>query len=78
MTDYHRLDVGVNYTFAKKKNQYYLLNLSVYNAYNRMNPYKIIIESDMFQSTGESVYTHKLKQISLFPIIPSLSFTYHF
>jgi outer membrane receptor for ferrienterochelin and colicin len=79
MTDYHRLDLGVNYTFRKRENRYCLLNLSVYNVYNRMNPYKLIIESEMYKSpTNESIYTHKLKQITLFPIIPSLSFTYHF
>ncbi|MDR3266412.1 MAG: TonB-dependent receptor [Tannerella sp.] len=79
MADYHRLDLGVNYTFAKRKNRYSVLNLSVYNAYNRMNPYKIIMESDLYKEpAGESVYVHKLKQITLFPIIPSLSYTYHF
>jgi hypothetical protein len=73
--DYHRLDLGINYTFRKKKNRYSILNLSVYNAYNRMNPYKIIMESDL----GEDVrYIHKLKQVTLFPIIPSLSYAYHF
>ncbi|MDR2690755.1 MAG: TonB-dependent receptor [Dysgonamonadaceae bacterium] len=75
MADYHRLDLGMNYTFAKKKNRYSVLNLSVYNAYNRMNPYKIIMESDLDENKD---YIHKLKQITLFPIIPSLSYTYHF
>jgi outer membrane receptor for ferrienterochelin and colicin len=79
MTDYHRLDLGVNYTFRKRESRCCMLNLSVYNVYNRMNPYKLIIESEMHKSpTNESIYTHKLKQITLFPIIPSLSFTYHF
>jgi outer membrane cobalamin receptor len=79
MTDYHRLDLVVNYTFRKKENRYCLLNLSIYNVYNRMNPYKLIVESEMRKSpTNESIYTHKLKQITLFPIIPSLSFIYHF
>jgi outer membrane receptor for ferrienterochelin and colicin len=79
MANYHRLDMGINYTFKKKKNRYSMLNLSVYNVYNRMNPYKLILESDMHKEpTGEAVYTHKLKQVTLFPIIPSLSYTFHF
>jgi outer membrane receptor for ferrienterochelin and colicin len=79
MDAYHRLDLGINYTFAKKGKRYCVLNMSVYNACNRMNPYRIIIESDMHKEpTGETVYTHKLKQVTLFPVIPSLSFTYHF
>jgi outer membrane receptor for ferrienterochelin and colicin len=75
MADYHRLDLGINYTFARKKNRYSVLNLSIYNACNRMNPYKIIMESDLDENKD---YIHKLKQITLFPIIPSLSYTYHF
>jgi outer membrane receptor for ferrienterochelin and colicin len=75
MADYHRLDWGINYTFKKKKNRYSVLSLSVYNVYNRMNPYKIIMESDLDENKN---YIHKLKQITLFPIIPSLSYTYHF
>ncbi|MDR2466376.1 MAG: TonB-dependent receptor [Prevotellaceae bacterium] len=79
MDNYHRLDLSVNYTFAKKRNRYCMLNLSIYNVYNQKNPYRIIIESDMHKSPeNESIYTHKLKQVTLFPIIPSLSFTYHF
>jgi outer membrane receptor for ferrienterochelin and colicin len=79
MENYHRMDLGVNYTFKKKQSRYFVLNLSIYNVYNRMNPYKLIIESEMHKkSTGEAVYTHSLKQVTLFPIIPSLSLTYHF
>jgi hypothetical protein len=75
MADYHRLDLGINYTFKKKKHRYSVLNLSVYNVYNRMNPYKIIMESDLDENKD---YIHKLKQITLFPIIPALSYTCHF
>ncbi|MDR2286277.1 MAG: TonB-dependent receptor [Prevotellaceae bacterium] len=79
LSDYHRMDMSINYTFRKKKNRYSMLNLSVYNVYNRMNPYKLILESDMHKKPdGEVVYTHRLKQITLFPLIPSLSYTYHF
>lgn len=75
MDDYHRLDLGINYTFKKKKNRCSVLNLSVYNVYNRMNPYKIIMESDLDENRD---YVHKLKQITLFPVIPSVSYTCHF
>jgi outer membrane receptor for ferrienterochelin and colicin len=79
MANYHRLDMGINYMFKKKKNRYSMLNLSVYNVYNRMNPYKLILESDRHKKeNGETVYSHRLKQITLFPVIPSLSYTHHF
>ncbi|MDR3128971.1 MAG: TonB-dependent receptor [Tannerellaceae bacterium] len=79
MAAYHRLDLSANYTFAKKKNRHCVLNLGIYNAYNRMNPYRMIIETDVHrQSDGRFFNTYKLKQVTLFPLIPSFSFTYHF
>ncbi|MDR0332004.1 MAG: TonB-dependent receptor [Dysgonamonadaceae bacterium] len=75
MAPYHRLDIGINYTFARRNNRFCVLNLSAYNAYNRMNPYRVIVSAD---SKEDYTYTYRLKQITLFPIIPGLSFTYHF
>jgi outer membrane receptor protein involved in Fe transport len=80
MPPYHRLDLGVDYTFGKRsERQYFILAANIYNAYNRMNPYRLIIESDMHHSsTGEHTYTRNLKQITLFAIVPALSLAYHF
>jgi outer membrane receptor for ferrienterochelin and colicin len=79
MGDYHRLDVGVNYTFRKRKNNYCLLNLSVYNAYSRMNPFKVVVEAEQHRNPeGGFYFTYSLRQVTLFPVIPALSFTYYF
>lgn len=79
LPDYHRLDIGFNYIFAQRNNRYCTLNVSVYNLYCRMNPYKVIIESEMYtDSSGERLFRHSLKQITLFPIIPALAFSYNF
>ena len=70
MRAYHRIDVGFNF---HKKHKYYegTWNLSCYNAYNRRNPY--------FYYQG---YNHagqeRIFQISLFPILPSLSYNIKF
>ena len=77
MPDYHRLDLGVNFHIphhksgdpskskggwlSKAEHQVYV---GVYNAYCHMNPYML------YESNG------KLYQISLFPLMPSVS--YHF
>jgi len=42
----------------------YVWNFSVYNVYNRLNPWYYYKQGD------------KMKQITIFPIIPSVSFTY--
>jgi hypothetical protein len=79
MSDYHRLDVGVNIYRPKKKGRMAIWNLGVYNAYCRLNP--------MFASPGEKAVTDAqgqpqrkaiMTEYSLFPIIPSFSYTYKF
>jgi len=66
MAPYHRMDIGVQ--FHKKYPKYErIFEFSVYNLYNRSNPY--------FYFIGYDNKTNKraLKQISLFPMIPSVS-----
>ncbi|WP_291530051.1 TonB-dependent receptor [Bacteroides sp. UBA939] len=75
----HRLDLGVNYTTGRKGSRYSVLNFSIYNVYNRMNPFKLYIEEEQTaKPDGEIATARRLMQISLFPIMPSISYTYHF
>ena len=71
MPSYHRMDISFNW---HKKLHYgtRTLNLSVYNAYNRQNPYML------YTSYNYTTDERALTQISLFPIIPSISYTYKF
>lgn len=64
MPVFHHLDIG--YTIKQKKTNTKSItwNFSVYNVYNRMNPWFYYSEDG------------KVKQYSLFPIIPSIGFTY--
>jgi outer membrane receptor protein involved in Fe transport len=65
MPAYHRLDVGLS---IKNKNSEW--HIGVYNAYNRMNPYYYFLEK-----SGDSYVT---KQRTLFPILPSVSWSWFF
>jgi outer membrane cobalamin receptor len=71
---YHRLDVSANWhlksTFFKES----VLNFSIVNLYNRANPYYASFKVFM----GESQYDLSVKsyQISLFPIMPSVSWRF--
>lgn len=80
MGAYHRLDVGMNYYPKRKGNRYGVWNFSIYNVYNRMNPFKIYSElgDAKKQPDGSMEFTYRLKQASLFPILPSISYTYNF
>jgi len=71
MAPYHRFDIAIQ--FHKKKKLYErTFEFGLYNAYNRKNPFFYYAQRD--DNTGET----KLKQVSLFPIIPSVSWTWKF
>ena len=68
LPDYHRLDLGINFHFARKKQREgeHILNISCYNVYNHKNPYMVYVDGN------------DLIGVSLFPIIPSISYTFKF
>ncbi len=71
MTDYHRLDLSIE--FRKKKPKYERVwTIGAYNVYNHNNPYFMIASSDYDPDTDTSV--RKFKEISILPVIPSVSF----
>ena len=76
MPAYHRLDVGVNFHKQKKWGQR-TWSIGLYNAYNRQNPFFVYFSTEYYDTivnNGKKV----LKQVSLFPIIPSISYSFKF
>ncbi|MEA1878391.1 MAG: TonB-dependent receptor [Bacteroidota bacterium] len=73
MRDYHRMDIGLNFKKVKKRGTR-IWNLSIYNLYNRKNPFYYFTRTS---SEGLN-RTTKLYQYSLFPILPSISYSYIF
>ena len=80
MPDYHRLDLGINFHIPHKRagspvfsrggwlrNAEHIVNISVYNVYNHKNPYMLYPS-----------YDGKLYQVSIFPIMPSISYQFKF
>ncbi len=71
MKSYHRADLGVN--FSKEKNWgTRTWAISVYNLYNRLNPFYVDIGYDNETEKQQFI------QYSLFPIIPSFSYNFTF
>ena len=68
---YHRLDVGINFRKTTKRGFERIWNVSIYNAYCRMNAFYTKVEQ---QPDG----SFRGKGIGLFPIIPSFSYTLKF
>lgn len=81
LPSYHRMDLAFNF-HKKKKHGIRTWNLSFYNVYNNNNPFIILPDSkyvEKYDQNGkyigfETIKT--LKQYSIFPIIPSLSYNY--
>lgn len=78
LADYHRLDLGLNIYRPKKNGRMGIWNISIYNVYNRLNPFMIHKKSVYDESgefpNGKTVF----QQIGILPIIPSISYTYKF
>ena len=75
MPNYHRMDVSINFHKKLRRGQR-TINLSVYNVYNHQNPY-LVYESYQW-SNLEGRDMKVLKQLSIFPILPSISYIWKF
>ena len=73
MPDYHRMDLSANF-HRSFRNCSRTINVSVYNLYNRKNPY-MIYESHEHRYNG---FNGALVQLSIFPILPSVAYTLKF
>jgi hypothetical protein len=73
---YHRLDLSATWQLRKRKHFEQSLNFSVFNVYNRQNPFFIY-----FDATGNlssNSLSVQAKQVALFPIIPSVTWNFTF
>ncbi len=77
MAPYHRLDFGVQF-HRKKSWGERTWDISVYNAYNRRNPFFYYISETGTWNGSTYESEAKLKQITLFPVIPSVSYGFKF
>ncbi len=71
MPAYHKLDLAINFT-KQLMHGSRTWNISIFNAYNRQNPFYL------FYRVDRADQRIKLYQLSIFPIIPSVSYTRQF
>ncbi len=75
---YQRLDVGVQFHKSKKGHER-TWEISVSNATNHQNPFFYYFDaSQSSTATGAKSTTNTLKQVTLFPILPSVSYNFKF
>jgi TonB-dependent receptor-like protein len=75
MPDYHRMDLSITLKSKEKPNKRMTsdLNISIYNIYNRHNAWMINFSQD-----EDSPNTTVAELVYVFPIIPSLTWNFHF
>jgi hypothetical protein len=83
MPDYHRLDFGLVWELypLRKKRFKSDITFSIYNVYDRRNPFFMYIDalySDDNRGANTAAFPEKLeaKVVSLFPIIPSITWNF--
>lgn len=79
---FHRLDLSATYNPRKNSTRRWKGQwvFSVYNAYNRQNPFTIytrITKNDDGDTIGDG-YTKEARMIYLFPILPSITYNFKF
>jgi hypothetical protein len=91
MPPYHRLDLSVTWFHkpvktiyneetgeeeTKKKRFRHNFNLSIYNVYSRQNPFFLYVEDN--GSAASNTFQLSVQQVSLFPILPSITWNFEF
>lgn len=74
MPAYHRMDIAFTYTPKPQSTKRFKSSwvFSLYNVYNRRNPYFIYIDADEDQRTIQG------KQVFLFPVLPGVTWNFRF
>ncbi len=75
MKDYHRLDLGINFKKENKWSGDRIWNISIYNVYNRLNPYYYYWKLE--DADGNTIKP-QLKAVSFFCFLPSFSYSLSF
>ena len=80
MAPYHRLDLGANFRHVTKRGNEGIWNISIYNAYCRMNPITATVYDrvEIIFPKKVTYFGESFEGISVIPIIPTVSYTIKF
>jgi outer membrane receptor for ferrienterochelin and colicin len=75
MEAFHHLDIAAQFIKPHKKNKRFesIFEVSIYNVYNHKNPFAYVTNISMF---GDKI--PRLAKMSIFPIIPSFTYSFRF
>ena len=75
MKDYHRLDLSGIWKLKESKKFSHELVFSVYNVYNRKNPFFYYIDTKLDENNG---ITNEAYKVYIFPVLPSITWNFKF
>lgn len=78
MAAYHRLDIGFDF-HKERKHWKRTWSVGFYNTYNRRNPFFLYFQ-DVYTPTesGDVEVSKELIQVSIFPVLPYVAYTFEF
>lgn len=78
MKAYHRMDLSATYTPVPKKKRKVSSSwvFSIYNVYSRLNPYFLYFDQEGSIATNDLQVS--TKQVSLFPVLPAVTWNFKF
>jgi hypothetical protein len=74
LRDYHRMDLAMNVDFNQEGKIKSSLNISLYNAYGRKNPYTVLVQ----EKNTETGIEKQLAMVYLFRWLPSITYNINF
>ena len=77
LPDYNRGDIGLNYDGKKHKHFQSGWSFDIYNVYNRHNAF-FIYNTQIGQIFQDPYIIEQAKQVSLFPVLPSVTWNFKF
>ena len=77
LPSYNRMDIAATYTPQHKTPRRWQSswNFSIFNVYNQINPFFFYVDTQGTTSTG---ITNTVKEVYIFPIIPSVTYNFKF
>jgi hypothetical protein len=81
MEAFHHLDIAAQFIKPHKKNKRFesIFEVSIYNVYNHKNAFMYLVMNKRdYDSNGQNIEVRKLAKITIFPIIPSFTYSFRF
>jgi hypothetical protein len=81
MEAFHHLDIAAQFIKPHKKNKRFesIFEVSIYNVYNHKNPFIYIVKDQRVDDqSGQRKYVRRLAKMTIFPIIPSFTYSFRF